>query len=79
MGQRMIPHGYFSEETVRHLRPRYGLGYKHRMWALEAMLACQLKLTNGRSAALVGDFAYHWQGVGKYMASSRACEILARC
>ena len=31
------------------------------------------------SAAFVPDFAYHWQDIGKYMASSRACEMLARC
>ena len=31
------------------------------------------------SATLMPDFAYHWQSVGKDMASSRACEMLARC
>lgn len=43
-----IPKGYFSEETVRHLRPSCALGYRHRIRALEAMLACQLTLTYGR-------------------------------
>jgi len=44
----LIPYGYFSEETVRHLRPSYGLGYRHLMRAMDAMLACQLTLTYGR-------------------------------
>ena len=48
MGQITTLQGYFTEETVRQLRPQYGLGYKHRMRALEAMLACQLTLTYGR-------------------------------
>lgn len=43
-----IPKGYFTEETVRHLRPNCALWYRHRIRAMEAMLACQLTLTYGR-------------------------------
>jgi hypothetical protein len=43
-----IPKGYFTEETTRHLQPQCGLGYRHLMRAMEAMLACQLTLTYGR-------------------------------
>lgn len=48
MGQRTAPLGYFTEETMKHLRPGHGIGYKHRMRTLEAMLACQLTLTYGK-------------------------------
>lgn len=44
----IVPKSYFTEKTVRHLRPGAALGYRHLMRAMEVMLACQLTLTYGR-------------------------------
>ncbi len=43
-----IPKGYFTAKTMSHLRLDCSLGYRHRIRAMEAVLACKLTLTYGR-------------------------------
>lgn len=43
-----IPQGYFSEETVQHLIPRYSGSSRWLLRSVEAMLACKLTLVYGR-------------------------------
>ena len=43
-----IPHGYFSELTTIHLRPRFASTSRWLLRSVEAMLACKLTLVYGR-------------------------------
>lgn len=44
----LVPHGYFTEETLLHLIPPCAAKFRWMLRAVEAMLACKLTLVYGR-------------------------------
>lgn len=51
--RKAVPYGYFSEETMQHLKPRNATSYLRLRRSIEAMLACKLTLTYGKYSQMM--------------------------